>query len=407
MIEREVAIKMLHPEIARQRNLLDRFRSEAVTVAKLNHSGIATLYSFTQQGEDFFMVMEYVPGKTLENIERERGALPWQIAVPLAAKILEAIQPAHEMGIVHRDIKPANIMLTTWGTIKVMDFGISRMVAAPRMTTEGRLIGTIEYVSPERIEGQAADPRSDIYSLGVVLFEMLCNRLPFQSESEFELMKAHLHDPVPALREMGCDAPPAVEEVLRKSMAKAPGDRYQSCDAFADALAAASGNLAIAKKDVVDLVGTVAVKEMGTAGHQFTPGEMPNMAAPQTGSAFAPAANLPAAAPVSRLSGLVPWLQANWKIAAAVAFVFLSVSIGVVAGLARRHAQNVNNSNPQQAPAAVPFDDTPTMPPPPAATPSQPPQTSQPSAPPPSDSTKQTPKPKGSKHEKSLKALDE
>jgi serine/threonine-protein kinase len=349
MIEREVAIKMLRPEIARQPNLLDRFRSEAITVAKLNHSGIATLYSFTQQGENFFMVMEYVPGKTLENIERERGALPWQIAVPLAAKILEAIEPAHEMGIVHRDIKPANIMLTTWGTIKVMDFGISRMVAAPRMTTEGRLIGTIEYISPERIEGKPADPRSDIYSLGVVLFEMLCNRLPFQSQSEFELMKAHLRDPLPALREMGCNAPPAVEQVLRTAMAKAPDDRYQSCDAFAAALATASGNLTIAKKDVVDLVGAGAVKEMGTAGHQFTPGEMPNMAAPQTVSGFAPAANLPAAAPVFRLSGLAPWLKANWKIAAAVAFVFLSVGIGVVAGMARR-----------QQPSATAGDPTPT-----------------------------------------------
>jgi len=416
MIEREVAIKMLRPEIARQPNLLDRFRSEAITVAKLNHSGIATLYSFTQQGENFFMVMEYVPGKTLENIERERGALPWQIAVPLAAKILEAIEPAHEMGIVHRDIKPANIMLTTWGTIKVMDFGISRMVAAPRMTTEGRLIGTIEYISPERIEGKPADPRSDIYSLGVVLFEMLCNRLPFQSPSEFELMKAHLRDPMPALREMGCDAPLAVEQVLRTAMAKAPGDRYQSCDAFAAALATASGNLTIAKKDVVDLVGAGAVKEMGTAGHQFTPGEMPNMAAPQTVSGFAPVANLAAAAPVFRLSGLAPWLKANWKIAAAVALVFLSVGIGVVAGLARRPAQNVDDNNPPQppviqpqpvpAPPPVPVAVTPPAPPPPAATPTQPPQTSPPSEPP-SNGAKQSPKPKETKHEKSLKALDE
>jgi hypothetical protein len=199
-------------------------------------------------------------------------------------------------------------------------------------------------------------------------------------------------------------------------MAKAPDDRYQSCDAFAAALATASGNLTIAKKDVVDLVGAGAVKEMGTAGHQFTPGEMPNMAAPQTVSGFAPAANLPAAAPVFRLSGLAPWLKANWKIAAAVAFVFLSVGIGVVAGMARRPAQNVDGNNPPQppviqpqpvpAPPPVPVAVTPPAPPPAAATPTQPPQTSPPTEPP-GNGAKQSPKPKESKHEKSLKALDE
>jgi serine/threonine-protein kinase len=417
MIDREVAIKMLRPEIARQPNLLDRFRSEAVTVAKLNHSGIATLYSFAQQGENFFMVMEYVPGKTLETIEHERGALSWQIAVPLAAKILEAIQPAHEMGIVHRDIKPANIMLTTWGTIKVMDFGISRMVAAPRMTTEGRVIGTIEYISPERIKGQPSDARSDIYSLGVVLFEMLANRLPFQSQSEFDLMEAHLHDPVPALCDMGCDAPPAVEEVLHKAMAKAPDDRYQSCDAFAAALTTASGNLTIAKKDVVDLVGAVAVREMGTAGHQFTPGEMPNMAAPRTVSGPAPAAGPAAAAPVSRFSGWVPRLRKNWQIAAAMAFVLLSVGIGVFAGLARRSAQKVEGNNPQQPPAIqpqpapppaeVPVSDTPSTSPPANSVPSPPPQIISPVVPPSGGSPKQTTGSKETQRKKALKALNE
>ena len=415
MIEREVAIKMLHTEIARQPNLLDRFRSEAINVAKLNHSGIATLYSFCQQGQDFFMVMEYVPGKTLEAIEREYGALPWQTAVPLACKILEAIQPAHDMGIVHRDIKPANIMLTTWGTIKVMDFGISRMIAAPRMTTEGRLIGTIEYISPERVEGKAAETRSDLYSLAIVLFEMLCNRLPFQSDSEFELMRCQLQDPMPSFQEVGCSAPVAIEDVLRVAMSKAPEDRYESCDAFAAALNQASGNIAITKKAVVDLVGTVAVRELGTAGHVFTSGEMPNMATPQTGATSTPVANLPKPAAGLASSRAFAWLRANWKIAAAIASIFLCIGIGVIAGMSKRAAQTGNASPPappasqvQPVPVSTsaPVSNTPVVPvssEPPAV----PPQEAKPIEAPRTDDTKHTLKPKNNLHEKSLKALDE
>jgi serine/threonine-protein kinase len=417
MIERPVAIKMLNPEIARQPNLLDRFRTEAVTVAKLNHSGIATLYSFMQQDQDFFMVMEYVPGKTLEAIEKERGALPWQVAVPLACKILEAIQPAHEMGIVHRDIKPANIMLTTWGTIKVMDFGISRMLAAPRMTTEGRLIGTIEYISPERVEGKPIDIRADIYSLAVVLFEMLCNRLPFQSDSEFELMRSHLQNPMPSFQEVGCDAPLAIEEVLRVAMAKSPEDRYGSCDAFAAALSAASGNITVTKRAVVDLVGPLAVQDLGTSGHAFTSGEMPNMAAPQTASrpAATPTVSGPASVPAQ--AGLTEWLRANWKIAAAIAFVFLSIAIGVTAGLVNRHSQSTAVSSPaaqpamqlQQAPVAAgnPGAPAPIEQPPADTSPSPPPQAAKPAEPPRNNETRHPPTPKMSRRERAWSALDQ
>jgi serine/threonine-protein kinase len=355
LIEREVAIKMLHREIAQQPNLLERFRAEAVTVAKLNHSGIATLYSFVQQGADFFMVMEYVPGKTLEQIERERGALAWQIAVPLTGKILEAIQPAHEQGILHRDLKPANIMLTTWGTVKVMDFGIARMLGTARMNTEGRLIGTLEYIPPERIEGKPSDARGDLYSLAVVLFEMLGHRLPFQHDSEFELMRCHLQQAMPSFREIGCEVPLAIEEVIRRAMAKSPADRYDSCEALAEALAQASGHLTITKKAVVDLVGPLTVDAMGTAGHVFTPGEMPNLAAPQTlphvrsalnSESPAPAAPAIAASAASRAS--VPtasapvWLRENWQLAAAIAVVFVGIGIGVIAGLSRRPPAAVN-----------------------------------------------------------------
>jgi len=379
MLGREVAIKMLRPEIARQPNLLERFRAEAMTVARLNHAGIATLYSFMQQGQDFFMVMEYVPGKTLEDIERERGAIPWQWAVPLGRKMLEAIQPAHEMGILHRDIKPANIMLTTWGTVKVMDFGIARIVGSARMTSEGRMVGTIEYVPPERVEGKESDARGDIYSFAVMLFEMISHRLPFQSDSEFELMRMHLQQPMPTFAEVGCDVPPQVEAVIRQAMSKSPADRYPSCDAFSDALAAASGNITITKKDVVDLVGPIAVQEMGTAGHTFTPGEVPNLAGPGTNVVVQPGTNVvvqpgtnvvvqpgviePATTTVnpSVVARSIDYLKTNWKISAAVAAVIVCITGGVVLGLAGRQDQqqitntttNPTNTTTDQQPAVV------------------------------------------------------
>jgi eukaryotic-like serine/threonine-protein kinase len=147
MLEREVAIKMLRPELASQPQVVERFRSEAVTLAKLNHPNIATLYSFLRQGEDFFMVMEFVRGETLDSLIRRSGAMPCDRAIALFCMALEGIDHAHRMGIVHRDIKPANMMLTETGTLKVMDFGIARVLGTSRMTKQGNIVGTIEYMS--------------------------------------------------------------------------------------------------------------------------------------------------------------------------------------------------------------------------------------------------------------------
>ena len=232
MVEREVAIKMLRPDIARQPELVERFRSEAVMLAKLNNPGIATLYNFFRQGDDFFMVMEFVSGRTLESMIRSSGAIPWDRAVPLFTLILECIVPAHNGGILHRDIKPANIMVTNWGGVKVMDFGIARVLGTARMTREGRMVGTIEYIAPERIKGNEADVRADIYSLGVVLYEMLSGRLPFDSQSEFEIMRGHMQEPPPPLNQFIPGIPPAIEQVVMKSLAKAPEHRFQSCSEF-------------------------------------------------------------------------------------------------------------------------------------------------------------------------------
>lgn len=347
MIDREVAIKMLRPEIGRRPDLLQRFRVEATTVARLNHSGIATLFNFMQHGEDYFMVMEYVPGRTLEEIERERGALPWQIAVPLFEKILDAIQPAHELGILHRDIKPANIMLTTWGAIKVMDFGIARMVGAARMTREGSMVGTIEYIAPERVKGKESDARSDIYSLGVVLFEMVSGRLPFQCDSEWELMRCHLQEPLPSLQNLHVDIPEQIENLVCRATAKAPEERFASCEEFVEALRSASGNLSIGKKTIIDLVGAHTVRQLGTAGHvtpaggsekgmdrvsglgNGIPAEPTRGMVSESGHQPAPSYKLDRISPAS-------FVRRHWKLASVLA-VFLSVAAGLLIGLAARH----------------------------------------------------------------------
>ena len=303
MIEREVAIKVLRPEIGRNANLLQRFRAEAVTLAKLNHSGIATLYSFQQHGDEFLMIMEYVPGKTLEAIERDRGALPVELAVPLFTRILDAIGPAHESGVLHRDIKPANIMLTTWGAVKVMDFGIARIAGAARQTREGALVGTMEYIAPERVKGSEGDIRSDIYALGVVLYEMLAGHLPFNSSNEFELMKMHLEAEVPTFATQGLgNIPPAVEALVRRAMAKKPEDRFATCEDFAEAVHQAAGDLKVSRGDIVALVGKPVVEELGTAGHHssisgetLSPGSSPSSYAAPSPTAPPPAAYAPVA----------------------------------------------------------------------------------------------------------------
>lgn len=240
MLEREVAIKALRPELGRQPQLVERFRSEAVTLAKLNHPNIATLYSFFRQGDDFFMVMEFVRGRTLDGVVRQQGPIPADRALPLFCQALDGIGAAHKMGIVHRDIKPANVMLTSDGSIKVMDFGIARVLGTNRMTKQGAVVGTIEYMSPEQVRGQETDARSDIYSLGILLYEMLAGRVPFRSDSEFDLMRAQIDDPPPPPTQFVSSIPQAVEEAIMRALAKKPEARFQTAAGFRHALLGAS-----------------------------------------------------------------------------------------------------------------------------------------------------------------------
>ena len=232
MLEREVAIKFLRPELASQAQVVERFRSEAVTLAKLNHPNIATLYSFMRQGDSFVMVLEFVRGVTLDHVIQQRGAIPVDQAIPIFCQMLDGIQEAHNFGIIHRDIKPANMMLTEKGTLKVLDFGIARILGTARMTRQGNIIGTIEYMSPEQVRGFETDARSDIYSLGMLLYEMLTGRCPFDIQNEFELMKAQIEQyPVPP-RQLNPAIPEVVEQAIWRSIHKDPAQRFQNASEF-------------------------------------------------------------------------------------------------------------------------------------------------------------------------------
>jgi serine/threonine-protein kinase len=263
MLEREVAIKALRPELARQPDIVERFRAEAVTLAKLNHPHIATLFSFLRQGDDFFMVMEFVRGETLDSVLRRSGGMPVERAVPMFCQALEGIDHAHRLGIIHRDIKPANMMLTQAGSIKVMDFGIARVLGTARMTRQGNVIGTVEYMSPEQVRGQETDARSDIYSLGILLYEMLTGRVPFRSDSEYELMRSQCDDAPPPPRDFSAHIPVPIEQSIMRALAKDPARRFQTAsDLRAALLGGSAGAYAASSADTLPLPAVVTSPDM-------------------------------------------------------------------------------------------------------------------------------------------------
>jgi len=236
MLERDVAIKSLRPEFAARADILERFRTEAVALARLNHPNIAGVYRFFRHADQYYMVMEFVAGETLDQLVVRRGALPWQEAIRYGIAALNGLEHAHRAGVVHRDIKPANMMVAVDGSLKLMDFGIARILEKMRLTRSGHLIGTLEYMSPEQVQGRDVDARSDLYSLAVVLFELLTGRVPFSKGTDFEIMKAQIEEPPPPLRQFAGSLPVVLENILSRALAKDPAQRYPDASAFRNAL---------------------------------------------------------------------------------------------------------------------------------------------------------------------------
>lgn len=241
MLDRDVAIKVLKPELARNAALIERFRLEAVALARLNHPRIATLHGLERHGESLLMIMEYVRGETLEAIVQRSGRIAWTRAAELCAAVLDALDHAHDKGVVHRDIKPANIMLAHNGAVKVMDFGIARLVGKSRQTQVGHAVGTPMYMAPEQLRGEEVDGRTDLYAVGAVLFELVTGRMAFEADSDYGLMMKQLHEPPPAASDLVVGVPSIIDEIIRQAMAKRREDRFANAMAFREALELLAG----------------------------------------------------------------------------------------------------------------------------------------------------------------------
>jgi serine/threonine protein kinase len=247
LLHRPVALKMLHPHLVRDTTFMERFRNEAILSARLNHPNVTTLYNFIQDHQDSIIVMELVSGITVEKFLKQHGTLDIETSVRIISQTLDGLQHAHSKGILHRDIKAANLMLTQEGSIKLMDFGIARLEGSTRLTRADRIIGTLEYMAPELINGAEPSAQSDLYAVGVLLYELMSGKMPFESSTDLTLISQILTKKPIALRSRIPDLPPAIEQILDKLFQKNPEKRFRSAAELKAALGTvvATGNIDI------------------------------------------------------------------------------------------------------------------------------------------------------------------
>ncbi|MBE5801284.1 MAG: Stk1 family PASTA domain-containing Ser/Thr kinase [Clostridiales bacterium] len=231
-----VAVKILKSEYNSDKEFLERFQREAQAASLMSHHNIVNLLDVGVEGEYRYLVLEYVSGNTLKDIIRQRGRLNAATAIQVSVRILSALQHAHDNGIIHRDIKPQNVLIHSDGHVKVADFGIARMTNAFTISKGDTVVGSVHYSSPEQATGSVVEATSDIYSAGVVMYEMLTGRVPFVGDTPVSVAMQHINDVPPHIHEFAPETPPAVVAVVMKALAKAPVDRYQSAREMADAL---------------------------------------------------------------------------------------------------------------------------------------------------------------------------
>ena len=231
-LDREVALKVMHADLVRDADFVGRFIGEAKSVAKLSHPNIVGVYDQGADGQYLYLVMEYVPGRTLRALLRERGWLPWQEALSIMDPVLAGLAAAHRAGIVHRDVKPENVLITADGRVKVVDFGLARASAAVGNTRAGMIIGSVSYIAPEQVTGAPTDARTDVYAAGIMLFEMLTGRVPFSGESPLAVAYAHVNSDVPAVSTLAGGIPPGVDQLVGSATSRDPQLRPPDAGVF-------------------------------------------------------------------------------------------------------------------------------------------------------------------------------
>jgi serine/threonine-protein kinase len=250
-LDEEVALKVLRPDVVHQDpTLLERFKSEIKLARRITHRNVLSTHDFGETGGTPYISMEYLEGVTLKDLLSSKGALPLGVGLSVAKQMSLGLEAAHEQGVVHRDIKPQNMLIIPeTGELKIMDFGIAHGHAIKDggtgasgggLTTAGTVMGTPDYMAPEQAQGLPADFRSDIYSLGVVLFEVFTGKLPFQGETPMKTVLMHIQQAPPAPRSLNPRIPAELETAILRSLSKDPGARYQNVGALLDALSALS-----------------------------------------------------------------------------------------------------------------------------------------------------------------------
>lgn len=243
-LHRKVAIKIIHQHLSENEEFIQRFEQEAAVIAHLRHSNIVQVHDFNHEGDVYFMVMEYVPGETLaKRLEALTAAgirLPLHDTIRILTTICDAVDYAHQRRMIHRDLKPANVMINLLNEPILMDFGIAKIIGGRSHTATGAAMGTAAYMSPEQVRGDQADHRSDIYSLGIMMYEMLSGETPYHSDSTYQIMLKHINDPLPDIQLVETNTPNSLVNILERALSKNPDHRFQTAKEMATALSTAA-----------------------------------------------------------------------------------------------------------------------------------------------------------------------